>query len=116
MPDEDPRILRQADQASPATASLRAKVAQVPKGETGRNAAKLHPKGETRHFRAEARTDFAAIESNLEFIMSQLAQVPSRKQLARYSLLVMVGTACLAQTLALRFQLNAGWTGEEAHI
>jgi hypothetical protein len=41
----------------------------------------------------QARTDFAAIESNLEFIMSQLAGVPTRKQLARYSLLVMVGTA-----------------------
>jgi len=47
----------------------------------------------------QARTDFAAIESNLEFIMSQLAQVRTRKQSARYSLLVMVGTACLAQTL-----------------
>jgi hypothetical protein len=54
--------------------------------------------------RAEARTDFAAIESNLEFIMSQLARVPTRKQLARYSLLVMVGTACLVQTLALLFR------------
>jgi hypothetical protein len=43
----------------------------------------------------QARTDFATIESNLEFIMSQLVQVPTRKQLARYSLLVMVGTACL---------------------
>ena len=54
--------------------------------------------------RAEARIDFAAIESNLEFIMSQLARVPTRKQLARYSLLVMVGTACLVQTLALLFR------------
>jgi hypothetical protein len=51
----------------------------------------------------QARTDFAAIESNLEFIMSQLAGVPSRKQLARYSLLVMVGT-CLVQTLAFLFR------------
>ncbi len=40
----------------------------------------------------QARTDFAAIESNLEFIMSQLSGVPTRKQLARYSLVVMVGT------------------------
>jgi hypothetical protein len=30
----------------------------------------------------QPRTDFAAIESNLEFIMGQLAQVPTRKQLA----------------------------------
>ena len=44
-----------------------------------------------------------AFESNLEFIIGQLAQVPSRKQLARYSL-VMVGTACLVQTLALLFR------------
>src|SRR5216683_2907602 len=40
----------------------------------------------------QARTDFAAIESNLEFIMSQLSGVPTRKQLASYSLVVMVGT------------------------
>ena len=60
-----------------------------------RQADQLHPKGETRHFRAEARTDFPAIESNLEFIMSQLARVPTRKHLARYSVWVMVGTACL---------------------
>jgi hypothetical protein len=43
----------------------------------------------------QARTDFAAIESNLEFIISQLARVPTRKQLARYSLLVVLGMACL---------------------
>jgi hypothetical protein len=30
----------------------------------------------------QARTDFAAIESNLECIMSQLARVPTRKQMA----------------------------------
>jgi hypothetical protein len=35
-----------------------------------------------------------------EFIMGQLARVPTRKQLARYSLLVMVGTSYLVQTLA----------------
>ncbi len=60
------------------------------------------PKGETGHNATKLRTDFAVIESNLEFIMSQLAGVPTRKQLARYSLLVMVGTACLVQTLAFR--------------
>jgi hypothetical protein len=32
--------------------------------------------------------------------MSQLAAVPTQKQLARYSLLVMVGTACFVQSLA----------------
>jgi hypothetical protein len=41
---------------------------------------------------------------HLEFIMSQLAQVPTRKQLARYSLLVMIGTGCLVQTLAFVFR------------
>jgi len=52
----------------------------------------------------QARTDLAAIESNLEFIMSQLAGVQTRNQLARYSMLLMVGTACLVQTLALLFR------------
>jgi hypothetical protein len=47
MPDEHHVTLRQADQASPE----------------GRDSA----------LRAEARTDFGAIESNLEFIMGQLA-------------------------------------------
>ncbi len=51
----------------------------------------------------QARTDFDAIESNLEFIMGQLARVPTRKQLALCSLLVMVGTAGLVQTLAFLF-------------
>jgi hypothetical protein len=37
--------------------------------------------------------------------MSQLARVPTRRRLlARYSLLVMVGTACLLQTLAFLFR------------
>ena len=47
----------------------------------------LGPKGQSRHSVAkltlrqadQARTDFAAIESNLEFIMSQLARVPTRE-------------------------------------
>jgi len=52
----------------------------------------------------QARIDFALIEGNLEFIMGQLACVPTRKQLARYSWLVMVGTACLVQTLAFLFR------------
>jgi hypothetical protein len=52
----------------------------------------------------EARADFAAIESDLDFIKSQLARVPTRTQLARYSLLVMLATACLVQTLAFLFR------------
>jgi hypothetical protein len=42
----------------------------------------------------------AAIESNLEFIMSQLAGF-RRRSSWRYSVLVMVGMGCLVQTLAL---------------
>ena len=52
----------------------------------------------------EARADFAAIESDLDFIKSQLARVPTRMQLARYSSLIILGTACLAQTLAFLFR------------
>jgi hypothetical protein len=52
----------------------------------------------------QARTDFTAIDSNLDFIKRQLPRVPTRNQLARYSLLVMVGTACLVQTLAFLFR------------
>jgi hypothetical protein len=62
------------------------------------------PEGRDWPQNGQARTDFAAIESHLEFIMSQLARVPTRKQLARYSLLVMLGTACLVQTLAFLFR------------
>jgi hypothetical protein len=50
------------------------------------------------------RIKLVAIESNLEFIMGQLARVPTRKQLARYSSIVMVGPACLVQTLAFLFR------------
>jgi hypothetical protein len=69
-----------------------------------RQADQASPEGRDWSQRDQVRTDFAAIESNLEFIMSQLAQVPTQKQLARYSLLVMVGTACLVQNLALLFR------------
>jgi len=72
----------------------------------------LGPKRQSRHSVAEltlrqadqARTGFAAIESNLEFIMSQLPGIPTRKQLAGYSLLVVFGTTCLVQTLAFLFR------------
>ena len=35
---------------------------------------------------AEARSDFAAIESDLQFVMGQLARVPTRGDLARAAL------------------------------
>jgi len=44
------------------------------------------------------------IESNLEFIMSQPACVPTWKQLARYSLLVIVGKTYAVQTLTFLFR------------
>jgi hypothetical protein len=43
----------------------------------------------------QARTDFAAIESNLEFIMSQLAGVPTRRDLTRMALVIMFASAVL---------------------
>jgi hypothetical protein len=69
---------------------------------TLRQADQASPEGRDWPQSGQARADFAA--SNLEFVMSQIARVPTRKQLARYSLLVMVGTACLVQTLAFLFR------------
>jgi hypothetical protein len=43
----------------------------------------------------QARTDFYAIGDDLEFIKSQLARMPTRKELARTGLLVMLTTAAL---------------------
>jgi hypothetical protein len=43
----------------------------------------------------QARTDFALIDSNLEFIMGQLAKVPTRADLAKAALGIMFGSAAL---------------------
>ncbi len=43
----------------------------------------------------QARTDFAAIETDLEFIMGQLAGVPTRRDLARVALVIMFAAAVL---------------------
>jgi hypothetical protein len=43
----------------------------------------------------QARTDFAAIESDLELIMARLAKIPTRKELARSALGIIFGTAGL---------------------
>jgi hypothetical protein len=51
----------------------------------------------------EARTDFAAIESDLEMIMARLARMPTRQDLWRAALLRMTGGACLVQSLTLLF-------------
>lgn len=52
----------------------------------------------------QTRTDFNAIESNLECIMSQLARAPPGSSWRPTSLLVMLGTACQVQTLAFLFR------------
>jgi len=49
----------------------------------------------------QACTDFATIEDGLEFIMAQLAKVPTRKELAWIAAGSFVGRAALAGLLAL---------------
>jgi hypothetical protein len=43
----------------------------------------------------QARTDFYAIEDELDFIKDQLALIPTRKELARIALCVIFGSAGL---------------------
>jgi hypothetical protein len=43
----------------------------------------------------QARTDFAAIADDLDFIKSQLARLPTRKEQALKPLYIMVGSAGL---------------------
>ena len=43
----------------------------------------------------ESRTDFALIESNLEFIAGQLARLPTRRDLARAALGIIFCSAIL---------------------
>jgi hypothetical protein len=43
----------------------------------------------------EARTDFALIERDLQFVMSQLARLPTRGDLARAALGIIISTATL---------------------
>jgi hypothetical protein len=51
----------------------------------------------------QARTDFALIESNLEFIMGQLARMPTRAYLCRMLLLATASIwALLAVVLLIR--------------
>lgn len=49
----------------------------------------------------QARTDFAAIEDGLEFIMAQLAKVPTRRELAWVAAGSFVGGAALAGLVTL---------------
>jgi hypothetical protein len=51
----------------------------------------------------QARTDFAAIESDLQFLMGQLARVPTRKELARTALGIIFSTVMLTTVSVLWF-------------
>ena len=51
----------------------------------------------------QARTDFAAIESDLEFIMGQLARLPTRKEQATTTLTIILTTALLTTLAVLWF-------------
>jgi hypothetical protein len=48
----------------------------------------------------QARADFASIETDLELIMTQLARLPTRKELATNTLTIILTTALLS-TLAI---------------
>jgi len=43
----------------------------------------------------QARTDFAVIESDLQFVMGQLARLPTRGDLAKAALGIIISTAAL---------------------
>src|SRR5438477_6689876 len=54
----------------------------------------------------QARTDFATIESDLQFLMGQLARVPTRKEQARNALGIIFATAMLTTS---RFCCSPGF-------
>jgi hypothetical protein len=43
----------------------------------------------------QTRTDFAAIENDLQFLISQLARLPTRRDLAKAALGIIITTAAL---------------------
>ncbi len=51
----------------------------------------------------QARTDFATIESDLQFLMGQLARIPTRKEQARNTLGIIFATAMLTTLAVLWF-------------
>jgi hypothetical protein len=51
----------------------------------------------------QARTDFALLESNLEFIMGQLAKLPTRRDQARNTLGLIFASAMLTTLAVLWF-------------
>jgi hypothetical protein len=51
----------------------------------------------------QTRSDFAAIESDLQFIMAPLARIPTRKEQARNALGIIFATAMLTTLAVLWF-------------
>ena len=51
----------------------------------------------------QTRTDFAMIESDLQFLMGQLARIPTRKEQARNTLGIIFATAMLTTLAVLWF-------------
>jgi hypothetical protein len=51
----------------------------------------------------QARADFAAIEGDLQFIMGQLARIPTRKEQAGDALAIILTTAMLTTLAVLWF-------------
>ena len=51
----------------------------------------------------EARADFAVIDSDLQFIIAQLARIPTRKEQARNTLGIIFATATLTTLAVLWF-------------
>jgi hypothetical protein len=51
----------------------------------------------------QARTDFAALADDLDFIKAQLARLPTRKHLAQTALLALCAGAALTTVLMLAF-------------
>jgi hypothetical protein len=51
----------------------------------------------------KARSDFATIESDLQFLMGQLARIPTRKEQARNALGIIFATAMLTTLAVLWF-------------
>jgi hypothetical protein len=54
-------------------------------------------------FRGQVLSDFAAIDCDLQFIMAQLARIPTRKEQARNALGIIFATAMLTTLAVLWF-------------
>ena len=57
----------------------------------------------------QLRTDIANVECGLEVIMEQVARLPTRKELRRAALMVMVGDAAITIVSALAFPSREGF-------